>query len=465
MNQFKKAFIATVLISSNLFLFSCGSSSSDVTEDEDVITYEDSYIQFYNAVPNSKSTAITLIDSQDETESYLGQVSYSRATALNTVAANNEYSLSLSYLDDYGKEEVFEEQSVELEDGQKMVAIFTGSYDTPDVVSVVYDRYDLEDEFRLYFANVTSKTAQLEILIAEAGESIEAATLIGDFNYGGVLESEKFDLAEYHFFIRDLDSGEVIFDSENITFSFSTQYLIVLKDAFGPSQSKIAMDVIGNTSSVYEFDDLDSLAQFRAYNTIENIPSIDVAIQGNTPWALENLAPLSMTAFQTVEFGDYQLSVSSDAVDGIIEGSIAFEDSLLTLNQNESKTVIIYQDQNQTISALDFTQYIVPSSYQHNIDIVNLIEDYEDLDVYFVKTDETIDTATEYAVGIDFAERYTRTLNSNLYTILLVHENDNEQKKLLARLDDVTLGTTSGLVLIADDADPSIGGYKLTLVE
>jgi hypothetical protein len=459
MYQFNKALTASVLISFNLFLFGCGSSSSDEASDEDVITYEDSYIQFYNAVPNSKSTAITLIDSQDETESYLGQVSYSRATALNTVTANNEYSLSLSYLDDYGKEEIFKEQTIELEKAERMVAIFTGSYDTPDVVSVVYDRYDLEDEFRLYFANVTSKTAQLEILIAEAGESIETAALIGDFNYGGVLESDKFELAEYHFFIRELDTGDVIFDSENITFSYSTQYLIVLKDAFGPSQSNIAMDVIGNTSSVYEFDDLDALAQFRTYNTIENVSSIDVSIEGNTPLTIENLAPLSMTEFQTVEFGDYQLSVSSDEVD------VAIEDSLLTLNQNESKTVIIYQDKNQTISALDFTQYIVPSSYQHNVDIINLIEDYEDVNVYFVKSDETIDTATEYALSIDFSERYSRTLNSNYYTILLVNENDNEQKKLLARLDDVYLETTAGLVLIADDADPSIGGYKLTLLE
>ncbi|MCF2947717.1 hypothetical protein L0668_06345 [Paraglaciecola aquimarina] len=457
MYPFKKALIVTVLISSNLFLFGCG-SSSDATEDEDVITYEDSYIQFYNAVPNSKSTAVTLIDS-DETESYLGQVSYSRATGLNTIPANNEYVLSLSYLDDFGKEEVFNEQAIELKEGQKMVAIFTGSYDNPDIVSVVYDRYDLEDEFRLYFTNVTSKTAQLEILIADAGDTIDEASLIGDFNFGGVIESDKFDLAEYHFFIRNLDTGEVIFDSENITFNFSTQYLIVLKDAFGPSQSKIAMDVIGNTSSVFEFDDLDSLAQFRAYNTIENLTSIDLSIDGSTPLTIEGLTPLNMTEFQTVEFGDYQLNVTSQ------DSEIVVDDSLLTLNQNESKTVIIYQDQNQIISALDFTQYIIPSSYQHNVDIVNLIEDYEDLDVYFVKSDETIDTATEYAVGIDFTERYTRTLNSNLYTILLVHENDNEQRKLLARLDDVALGTTSGLVLIADDADPSIGGYKLTLVE
>lgn len=458
MQKFNKAFSLTMLIASNLFLFGCGSSSSDENEDEDIITYENSYIQFYNAVPNSKNTAITLIDS-DETENYLGQASYSNSTGLFTIEQNTDYTIFFSYLDDSGKEEEFSEQAIKLEEAEKMISIFTGSYEAPEIVNVVYDRFDLEDEFRLFFTNVTSKSATLELLIAEAGDTIDDASTIGNINFGDVIESDKFDLAEYHFFIRNLDTNEVIFDSENIVFSHSTQYLIVLKDAFGPSQSKIAMDVIGNTSSVFEFDDLDSLAQFRVYNTVEEVGNVEIAIDGSTPVALQDIAPLTMTDFQTVEFGDYQLTVSTD------ENELIIDNSLLTLNQNESKTVIIYQDEEQNNTALDFTQYIVPSSFQHIIDIVNLIEGYDNLDVYFVQQDETIETASEYAKNLEFSERYTRTLNSNSYTILLVHEPDNEQRKLLARLDDVTLGETAGLVLIADEADESIGGYTLSLIE
>ncbi|MDN4501970.1 hypothetical protein QX776_06135 [Alteromonadaceae bacterium BrNp21-10] len=436
-----------------LTLSGCGGSSSD----DDTSSFEYSYIQFYNGVANSKSTLATLTDN-DDADSSIGSASYADVTSMVTVTPDTEYLLNLSYADEDGQQIDFAEQDIKLVTSHRQLVMFVGDYENPQLITIDHLREDLDNEFRLFFVNTTSKVVPLEILVAEVGDGIEDAVTVGNISFGNVIESDVFDLAEYHIFIVNADTGEQIFDSEGINFIYSTEYVVVLKDTFGPSQSQIALDVITSSTSVYEYDDLSALAEFRLYNAEKDVGDLNVSISGNTPVTLNEIEPLSMTDFNTVEFGDYQFSIQTD--------SLSAKNMLLTLNQNESKTMIVYRDQALGMRAVNFAQNRVSSSYQHVLKIVNLIDDFDDVQVYFVKEDETIDTADEYITGLSFADVNSKVLTSNSYNILLVHEDDNtNQVTLLARMDNVTLGATSELILIADEGDESAGDYELTLIE
>ena len=403
-----KVLLATA-VSLSLAIGGCGGSSD---EEDSSSSYEYSYVQFYNGVANSKSTLATLTDS-DDADTTVGSASYADATSLATINPNQDYTLSLSYVNDDGQQIDFAEQQIKLATSYRQLVMFIGDYDNPELIKIEHLREDLEDEFRLFFVNATGKNVPLEVLVAEVGDSADEATVIGDVSYAEVIESETLPLAEYHIIIRNADSGEEIFDSESINFIYSTEYVVVLKDTFGPSQSKIALDVLTSSTSVYEYDDLTALAELRIYNAEKDIGNLDVNVSGNTPVSFAQIAPTTMTEFNTLEFGDYQFSVLAE------DAQLQSKNILLTLNQNESKTMVIYRDQVLGLRAVSFAQSLVSTSYQHVFDIVNLIDDFDDLQVYFVKEDETIDTADEYTSSLAFANVNRKVLTSNHYNILL----------------------------------------------
>ena len=92
----------------------------------------------------------------------------------------------------------------------------------------------------------------------------------------------------------------------------------------------------------------------------------------------------TLSDFSEVEFGDYRLTA--------VIGDEGFNNRLITLNQGESKAFILYRDEEDKVNSISFEESNLPQVFDHQIQIVNLTPDFFDIDFYFVRQDETIES-------------------------------------------------------------------------
>lgn len=74
----------------------------------------------------------------------------------------------------------------------------------------------------------------------------------------------------------------------------------------------------------------------------------------------------------------------------------------MTLNQGESKAVILYRDAEGTLNSILFEESNLPEVFKHQIQIVNFATDFFDIEFYFVRQYETIESAEYLDAGLDY---------------------------------------------------------------
>ena len=135
----------------------------------------------------------------------------------------------------------------------------------------------------------------------------------------------------------------------------------------------------------------------------------------------------TLSDFSEVEFGDYRLTA--------VIGDEGFNNRLITLNQGESKAFILYRDEEDKVNSISFEESNLPQVFDHQIQIVNLTPDFFDIDIYFVRQDETIES-TEYQVsGLDYEESRSFTLPSDFYELIAVYDDSDDTQVLLHRTE------------------------------
>ncbi|ACJ27485.1 Conserved hypothetical protein [Shewanella piezotolerans WP3] len=103
-----------------------------------------------------------------------------------------------------------------------------------------------------------------------------------------------------------------------------------------------------------------------------------------------------------------------------------------------------------------------PRAFTHQIDLANLVFDYEALDVYFVKPTETIESAEYKLSYVEFTELETLSIASGEYEINVVFEDDNETLTLLYQSEPISFDSAGNhtMVLHKDDSQPL--GYLIS---
>ena len=96
--------------------------------------------------------------------------------------------------------------------------------------------------------------------------------------------------------------------------------------------------------------------------------------------------------------------------------------------------------------------------------MINLIQDdrFDDVDVYFVRSNETVSTA-DFSTTTQLAQSRTITLPNNTYDINLITKVDGSE--LLLHFQTVTLGEDDGDYFLVLEVDPlSATGYTATFI-
>jgi hypothetical protein len=457
--MFKKFTYSICIPLSVFFLTACGSSSDD---DEEVV-FADSYLQFYNGSANSASTIMGEVDG-----SALASAVYGDATSLIT-AENGEVELEFYRTDADDQEILLEELAVTLSDGEKILLVLSGDYESPSINEFKFERIDLEDHFRLFATSVITDQSSYDLYMSEAGTPFSAANLLGTIDYQSFAEmgywdtdtdSDDFDEGDYVLYLTEPGTSEPFFESATISFNFDTEYVLILRTTTGAIQGNIEVDLIINSSTVSNYADADASAQYRVYNSIDLGQSATLSLDGNDGITKEiEVSSNTLGEFEVIDFGDYRLSaVIKD------DETINFNNRLVTLNQGESKAFVLYQDENGILSSLSFDESTLPQVFDHHIQIANLVPDFFDLDLYFVRTDETIETAEYQISGLDFAESRSVTLPSGYYELIAVYDDNTDTQVLLDRTELVGINEETNYIITVEKTDDSATGYKISLL-
>jgi hypothetical protein len=436
-------------------LAACGGSDSSSD-------YSYAYIQFYNASPNGANVEMREVDGDS-----FGSAQFGDTTAMYSMD-NGEIELEFIRTDSDDQEVLIDTYTVNLKNGDKRLIVMSGDFDSPIISEYSYTRETLEDHFRLFALSVTIDEGSYDFYLAESGDPFEAANFLGTVTASEMIEfdywdpdddSDYFDEDEYTIYLTEPGSTEVLFESQTIDFAYETEYLLTMRDVSGAIQSGLVVDTILNSSSVTALTDVEADSQYRIYNSTNITTALDVTFGGNTDEedVAFSLDAGELSEFTEIGYGDYRVTVTDTSGE-----ATTLSNKLITLNQGESKAILIYEKAG-ALGAVTFVESGLPQAYDKTVNFINLVEDFDDVDFYLVRNDETIDTAEYDLQNLEFGETDSEVLPSDYYEIIAVYEDDNEEQILLDRTALFGFNEEENYIVTVEPADTATG-YEINIL-
>ncbi|WP_339900501.1 DUF4397 domain-containing protein [Paraglaciecola polaris] len=453
LGSFLRGLLLTTL---GLQVIACGGSS----DSQDNKKYDKPYVQFYNGSADSGSIYVNA-----DQGSNLGSAVYGDATSLFTLD-KSDVQLGFSQQGDDGNSQVIEELAADIDTGQKLLVVASGTKNALKFSAYPITRKELDKRFRLFAASVLTSGQNYDLYLADSGESFAEAHLLSTVTTDGLEEltswqtddSDSFAQGEYQVFLTLPGETSAIFASRDIAFNYATEYTMVIRTSSGAIKNNLEIDLVINSSSVSNYTDREQAAQYRIYNSLD-AQNVLVDINGgqnNQQHVTVNGNGLS--DFNSIAYGDYQLSGEVEGNEGLL-----FSNRLLSLSQGRSNAIVIYQDAEQLLQSLTFEESTLPQSVEHELQVVNLTPDYESLDVFFVRQSETIKSAKYRLQNLNFQHSAKLTVPSGQYEIVIVY-NDNSSQLLLERSDMFDIDQDVNYIVSVEKSSSSPSGYKVSLL-
>ena len=443
------------LIFSTLSLLSltgCGGSDSS-----DDTSYTSAYLQFYNASSNSPSVSF-LVD-----DTLIGKSSFADATSLATVTDGDAHELQWIYEDEDDAEHSVATDTLTPKEGYKTLIVLSGDFNDPEFIHYAIKRDDLEDNFRLFAMNVASVENEYDIYLAPAGAGIADATLLATLSYQNGTELDNPDATsdapywptgDYVIYLTEVGTQNILYESATLNLAYETEYTLMVRKSAGALQGQLSIDLVINSTTVSNISDINATAQYRVYNSLDDADSLNMTLSDNQSNDSElSLATDTLSDFSAAAYGDYRLQASL--------GELRIENRLLSLNQGQSKALIFYQNAEQQLALLTVTESELPQVFEHDLRLVNLTNDYDDIAIYFVQADQTIESSNHYFLGIEFAETANYKLPLGYYEVVAVAEDEDGNLVLMDRTASMTMEEGENYLISLETDTTSATGYRL----
>ena len=483
----------TVIALTALFLVGCDSSSDD---DES----NTGSLRFYNLSSNSPAMYLTvdedLTDEDDDAfeKTYTGVnfTELSASTSINT----GDYAYEVSFQDE---DSVYRDDlSIVLEGDLSInkdtmhLMVLNSDIGAPDVtmfeIPVIDDDNDDEDNlFNLRVLNMLDGDDLPNLYLSKEDETFNEAILIGAFSSQEFSDNTKFEQDSYIFYITDGMSDDILYQSDEITFSYASQYVMVIRENTATGDSPYLLDKISN-SAIVEYIDVNTESHIRAYNAIKTHDLLPEYV-GNISINLDNVdSSISSNSFG---FGQFSETLTQESGDYSIDVAIAGSDSnlitnhLLTLTENADKTVFFYLEETNVdddndgdidedndgvvdevevnVNSLLIENSQGESIYDHQITLVNLIndDDFDFVRFYFVRSNELIST-TPYDALVSYAQPVYTTLLNNTYEVYVVAQ-EGSSEVILHSFELILNEDSNNSFMIIQDDDSTASGYVVSM--
>ncbi|MBU2069771.1 MAG: DUF4397 domain-containing protein [Gammaproteobacteria bacterium] len=427
-----------VLLASALVLSACGGSSSN-----DSATAE-SFLQFYNGAAGTGNAILSAGDKS------VGSATYGDVSSVISLEPDS-YTLQVK---DVATSASLLSKDLPLVVDNKALFILTQQGQQYDYLTVDVSRTEPEEgKFKLHLVNLSAQHSQLDLYMAQVGNGFNNADKLDSLSQNEVsTEVVNNDIGQYRFFLTAAGSQTPLFTTDAINFAYRNSYVLIVRDKFGPIANQLSLDIVLNSTTVAAHNDVDAGAQFRVYNSL----ATSVALTLDNVSA-GSVAAGQLSAYQDHAKGDFSLSVR-DA-----DNNLLLNSALLSLAAGESKAVLLYNNKAGATEALAVAEKDSPQQKSHDLIVANLVADFDRLQFYFVRQNETIADARYHVKNLDFKKQQSLTLPEDYYAIALVQVAENGSTTLLDKTDLLQLTPGKHYILLAEQDDAAPSGYKLTL--
>lgn len=437
--QMKSVYSVSLLaVATVLGLAGCGGSSSESAAAE-------TYLQFYNGAASSGNTALKAGDID------IGSAVYGDVSALVTIKPDS-YSLELT--DVVSAEDLLSEDMT-LANGDKTLFILTEKEQQLDYLSVNFKRDDsLDKQFKLHLVNLSAQNPELDVYLSSENKGFADAELLDALTFQEIssVNSAK-DIGKFNLYLTAAGATTPLFVASSVNFAYASHYVLIVRDKHGPLANQLSVDVVLNSSTVSAYEHTNALAQFRLYNSLSQPVKIAVDNQYVT-----TLSSDGFSDYLPLNKGDYSLSIRTE------DDQLLLNSGLLSLAAGDSKAVLIYANEQQQVEALSITEPDAPQLRAHDISVSNLAADFDKLQFYFVRQNETIASARYSVKNLAFKKQQSLNLPKDYYAIALVHVAENGSSTLLDKTAIIMLEPGEHYMLLAEQDATAPSGYKLTLV-
>lgn len=423
-------------------LTACGGSGGG-----DDSEFNQSYIQFYNGSANNSSVA----GSAGETS--LGTATYGDASSLITVEPGN-HTIKLT---NSNTTDTLLEKELSLAKGNKTLFLLTESSGQPDYLSVSFSRNDsLDKAFNLHLANLSAQYPQLDIYLAEEGKPFADAERVTELSLNEITaNASNHATGKYNLYLTEAGQQTPVFERRAVDFRFTTTYVLVVRDKHGPIAQQMVVDVVLNSTTVESLEHENATAQYRVYN---GLGTNDISVALDNTEVLQ-LAQGDFSAYLSVSRGDYSLSVRNADTNQLLLNS-----ALLSIAPGQSRALLVFEDVNQQVNLLNIVEKELPQVQSHDVAVANLVPEQGTLSVYFVRQNETINSARYHVKNLESGKQQGVSLPKDYYAIALVKGADSNSANLLYKTDSMMLESGKRYVIAAELDPQSASGYRLTLL-
>lgn len=449
-----------------ILLTACGSSDDESTS---------GYFQFYNASSNAPTVYMTL--ESDDLEKEIAGVPYGYASAQYEYTADN-YNLTFGWLNDESSLEEVTTGTVDIVNSAIQLILLAEDITQPQtyVYNIPIEDPEIDEEvFNIRLLNMHSAPEGIDVYLSKSDETFNESVLIEQLAYTEISTGYEYEIENYVFYITLANSDDVLFKSESIPFHYTSQYIFVVRENESNSASNFTLDKLGSSSGITSYNDEEADAELRVYNGLQNNALFtayydDFDLHLNEIGGSPLIRGLSYGEFSNsfqLPFGDYSVDLTAT------DDTVAFtKNHLLTLPANADKTALFYfyeQTEEHEDGSEDTTVFVNSlvvdnsnrySYYDHSVKVINLIDDFTLIDIYFVRSNETVETAA-YNLQSRFVTPQDIALLNNTYTVYAIGKENNNELVLSTEL--LTINETSGdLFLILEESQQAPSGYKIS---
>lgn len=443
MNMLQRASRLALPLFSLIALAACGGSSGDKAEEG----FTQGYVQFYNGAANSANSSLTVNDVA------AGSATFGDASNMLAIDPGSyKYQLKNAT-----SSALIKEADITLNKGEKTLLLMAGDAANPSILTLTHAREEkFDDQFRVFVANLSTNYDKVDLYTAAETDDFSKATLLETISTKEVTTTGKMlKRGKYKLFITTAGSKTPFFEAVAYNFQYTTSYVLVVRDKLGPMQQQVSLDIVGNSTTVEALEHRLAKGQVRIYNSLDNQQG-QIAIN-NLPVA--DLVQDTLTDYIQLDKNDYSIAVLDE------NNQLLLNNVLLTINAGQSKSVLLFRDAEQKVGLVSFTEKNVPQVHEHEINVANLVPDFKNLHFYFVRQNETIESAKFHVKALDFKKYATLVLPKDFYSISLVQVADNGTISLLDKTETLQLETGKNYILAAEPSATAPSGFKITLVK
>ncbi|PKG56305.1 DUF4397 domain-containing protein [Shewanella sp. GutDb-MelDb] len=443
-------------------LFLALATAVGCSSDDDSDSSSEAYIQYYNASPNSTATALVLDGYQYTAVSYAdAQPRY----VYNTGSSEME----VIGTDELGDELSLYSSTLSLSNDDEHFFVLLGDYGATELLDIQYDRSEM-DELNMDESDDYSKMQMLvmhaamdeptyDVYFGLDGEDFSGANMLDSLSYKDHSSELMFDTGEYVLYLTQTGQSTPIYTTATLDLTANTVYKFVIRNSFGPGTPKLTIDAVDSTGSPTQYANIDANAEYRVFNALNSVDNIDIAIASNQETQyLYELGKHSLSDFKTIGYNDYGVTITNKDSNEVLANNL-----LVTFNQDESKSILVYEDELGMTKGMTLTHDHRPRAFTHKIDLANLVFDYETLTIYFVKSTETIESAKYKITDFEFTELESISIESGEYEINVVFEDENETLTLLYQSEPLFFDSAGNYTMVLNKDDTQPLGYRLIL--